>query len=123
HVVQSGSVLGFGLEAGKWNKEESRFSYFLGTKMQWFRPTEASKLGNSADDLRFSVYVKGQFEILNRLYIVASPQFVNLCSFETGLGLRYSYPLSSSIGVGIEPTYSIIGRQYSLNTNIHFALP
>ncbi len=123
HVVQSGSALGFGLEAGKWNKEESRFSYFMGGKMQWFNPSgTTAKSGNSSEDLRFSFYMKGQFEILRRFYLVASPQLINLSSFEASVGIRYAYPLADWLGIGVEPTYSIIGRQYSLNTNLHIAL-
>src|SRR5580765_6312224 len=37
HVAQPGTNFGFGFEAGSWNKDESRFSYFIGTKMQWFK--------------------------------------------------------------------------------------
>jgi hypothetical protein len=124
HTIQPGSGYGFGLEAGKWNKEESRFSYFMGMKMQWFNPPSTlSKSASNPDNImRFAVYVKGQFEMLNKLYIVATPQFVNLSSFEAGLGIRWVYPLSNSIGIGLEPTYSVVQKQCSLNTNIHFAL-
>src|ERR1700733_14414180 len=37
YSVQPGSTFGFGMEGGNWNKEASRFSYFLGTRMQWYR--------------------------------------------------------------------------------------
>src|SRR5215467_12385319 len=39
HVAQPGSNFGFGFEGGSWNKELSRFSYFVGAKMQWFNPS------------------------------------------------------------------------------------
>lgn len=124
HTMQSGSTYGFGLEAGKWNKEESRFSYFMGMKMQWFNTaTTVTKSASNPDNvMRFSVYVKGQFELMNRLYVVASPQLVNLTSFEAGLGVRWVYPITTGIGIGLEPTYSVVQKQCSLNTNIHFAL-
>jgi len=123
YIVQPGSSFGFGLEAGQWNKEGSRFSYFLGSKMQWFRTDPGSdKFNNNANNLRFSFYLKGQAKIVNKLYLVVTPQFVNLSTFETGLGLRYTYPLSEVIGIGVEPIYSIINKEYSLNANIHLAL-
>ncbi|MBS1600007.1 MAG: hypothetical protein JST75_17405 [Bacteroidetes bacterium] len=121
HVAQPGTNFGFGFEAGSWNKDESPFSYFIGTKMQWFKST-GDKSENTAERIRYSVYVKGQYEVINRLYVVVAPAFVNLSSFETQAGLRYVFPLSKFIGVGIEPAYSFVQKQYSVNTNIHFAL-
>ena len=124
HSFQPGSVIGFGMEAGKWNREASRFSYFLGTKLQWFGVSESSAKSSdqSKYNTRFSLYMKGQFRIIDRLYLVVSPQFVNLTSFEAGTGLRYVLPVSRVLGIGIEPTYSIIEKQFSINTNIHIAL-
>jgi hypothetical protein len=121
HVAQSGTNFGFGFEAGSWNKNESPFSYFIGSKMQWFK-SSGDKNENIADKIRYSVYVKGQYEVINRLYVVVAPAFVNLSSFETQAGIRYVFPLSKFIGVGLEPGYSFVQKQYSLNTNIHFAL-
>lgn len=123
YTLQPGSTFGFGFEAGKWNKDASRFSYFLGGKLQWFQLNPNSdKFNNSADNIRFSVYMKGQARVVDRLYFELSPEFVNLSSFDLGFGLRYIYPLSESLGIGIEPTYSIVQKEYSLNANIHFAL-
>jgi len=121
HVAQGGTNFGFGFEAGSWNKNESPFSYFIGTKMQWFK-SSGDKDENMAEKIRYSVYVKGQYEVINRLYVVVAPAFVNLSSFETQAGIRYVFPLSKFVGVGLEPGYSFIQKQYSLNTNIHFAL-
>ena len=104
YIGQPHSSFGFGVEAGKWNKSESRFSYFLGARMQWFMlDPNSAKFNNVADNVRFSAYV-------------------NLTSFDAAVGLRYSYPLSEVIGIGIEPTYSFVQKEYSLNANIHFAL-
>jgi hypothetical protein len=123
YIGQPHSSFGFGMEAGKWNKNESRFSYFLGARMQWFRlDPNSAKFSNSADNVRFSVYLKGQVRIVNRFYLELSPMFVNLTSFDAAIGLRYSYPLSDVIGIGIEPTYLAVQKEYSLNANIHFAL-
>ncbi len=122
HTLQQGSNMGFGFEAGMWNKEENRFSYFMGAKMQWLQASAENKKENSAENIRYSVYVKGQFEVVNRFYVNAAPEFVNLSSFEARVGLRYVLPLTKTIGLGIEPGYSFVQKQYSLNTNIHFAL-
>src|ERR1700759_1037701 len=32
---QSGHGIGFGAEAGTWNKDSGKFSYFVGTSMVW----------------------------------------------------------------------------------------
>ena len=121
HVAQPGTNFGFGFEAGSWNKDESPFSYFLGTKMQWFKST-TDKSQSNVDKIHYSFYVKGQYEVVNRLYVIVAPAFVNLSSFEAEAGVRYVFPLTKFIGVGLEPGYSFVQRQYSLNTNIHFAL-
>jgi hypothetical protein len=123
YVAQPHSNVGFGMEAGHWNKEESRFSYFLGAKMQWFQwDPNSDKYSNRAENIHFAVYLKGQFQIIDRFYFVASPQLLNLTSFELGLGARYVYPISDVIGIGLEPTYSIMQKECSLNLNVHFAL-
>jgi hypothetical protein len=123
YIAQPHSSFGFGMEAGTWNRSESRFSYFLGARMQWFRlDPNSAKFNNVADNVRFSLYVKGQARIVNRFYLEVSPMFVNLTSIDAAVGLRYSYPLSDVIGIGIEPTYSIVQKEYALNANIHFAL-
>jgi len=123
YIGQPHSSFGFGIEAGKWNKSDSRFSYFLGARMQWFRlDPNSAKFNNVADNVRFSAYVKGQVRIVNRFYLEVSPMLVNLTSFDAAIGLRYSYPLSDVIGIGIEPTYSVVQKEYLLNANIHFAL-
>jgi hypothetical protein len=121
HVAQPGTNFGFGFEAGSWNKDESPFSYFLGTKMQWFK-SPADKSQSNVDRVHYSFYLKGQYEIINRFYVVVAPAFVNLSSFEAQAGVRYVFPLTKFIGVGLEPGYSFVQKQYSLNTNIHFAL-
>ena len=123
YTVQPGSLVGFGLEGGNWNKERSRFSYFLGAKMHWFQyNAQNAKFSNPAENIRFAFYLKGQARIINRLYLLVTPQFVNLHSFEAGLGFRFTYPLSEVIAVGIEPTYGVVLREFSLNANFHFSL-
>lgn len=121
YALQQGSNLGFGFEAGMWNKQQSRFSYFIGTKLQWF-DVSGDKFNNAAENVHYSVYVKGQFEIIKRLYAIAAPEFVNLSSFDARAGVRYVYPLTNGIGIGIEPAYSFVQKQYSLNMNVHFAM-
>jgi len=123
YVAQPHSGFGFGMEAGKWNKDDSRFSYFIGAKLQWFDLVPGSdKYSNSDNNIHYTAYVKGQFEMLNRLYVVVSPEFVNLSSFDARAGLRYVFPISNNIGVGVEPAYAIVQKAYSVNANIHFAL-
>lgn len=123
YIGQPHSSFGFGMEAGKWNKDDSRFSYFLGARMQWFKlDPNSTKFNNVADNVRFSAYLKGQVRIVNRLYMEVSPMLVNLTNFDAAVGLRYAYPLSEVIGIGIEPTYLFVQKEYLLNANIHFAL-
>ena len=123
YVAQPHSNFGFGMEAGHWNKEESRLSYFLGTKLQWFQwDPNSEKYSNRAENIHFSVYIKGQVQLVDRLYFIASPQMLNLSLFEMAAGLRYVFPISDVIGVGLEPTYSIMQKEGSLNLNVHFAL-
>ena len=123
YTLQPGSDFGFGFEAGKWNKDASRFSYFLGAKLQWFQYNPNSdKFDNIANNIRFTAYMKGQARIVDRLYFELTPQFVDLNFFDVGLGIRYTYPISESMGIGIEPTYLVVQKEYSMNVNMHFAL-
>lgn len=123
YSVQPGSTTGFGMEGGNWNKESSRFSYFLGTKMQWYQQSvSGDKINSSNNFINFYLYVKGQYKIVDELYIIATPQLLNLTSFDFAPGLRYVFPIANGLGVGLEPSYSIIQKQFTLNANIHIAL-
>ncbi len=123
-VLQPGSLVGFGFEGGTWNKKStSRFSVFLGAKMQWFNQTpNPSKEDNSGEKTRFAVYAKGQFEVLKRFYIELSPELVNLSSFDAAVGLRYVIPVTRYLALGLEPSYLVVDKQYVVNLNVHFAL-
>ena len=69
-----------------------------------------------------SFYVKGQYKFTNHLYIIAAPGIVNLSYFELQTGFRYVIPVTSVIGIGIEPAYAFNQKQLVVNTNLHFAL-
>jgi hypothetical protein len=122
-VFQPRTSFGLGMEAGTWNIKESRFSLFYGASMQWI-PIQNSTFKNvgSNDKIRFAAYLKGQMELINRLYLELSPEFVNLSSLDLGAGLRYIVPLTRQMGLGIEPTYWIAQKTCSVNVNLHFAL-
>jgi hypothetical protein len=123
YSVQPGSTLGFGMEGGNWIKESSRFSYFLGARMQWYQQSiPGDKIITNNDFTNFYLYVKAQYRIVDELYIVASPQFVNLNSFDFAPGLRYVFPIANGFGLGLEPSYSIVQKQFNLNANVHIAL-
>ena len=123
HTWQSGPAMGIGMEAGKWKKDAGKFSYFLGTEMFWSEKTENNpKTTVNSKELIISFYWKGQYKIANRFYLIAQPEIVNLSSFEMRTGIRYVMPLTKIIGIGLEPGYSLIKKQWSLNTNVHFAL-
>ncbi len=122
-AFQSGHGTGFGVEAGTWNKDKSKFSYFIGTSMVWAGSTNTMvKESSTETQVLLSFYVKGQYRLTNHLYVVAAPGIVNLSYFELQTGLRYVVPLTRVIGIGIEPAYAINQRQVVLNANIHFAL-
>jgi hypothetical protein len=123
YTIQPGSTLGIGMEGGNWNKESSRISYFLGTKMQFYHQTITGEKINSNNDVtNFYIYVKGQYRLVDELFLVASPQIMNLNSLDFVPGLRYVFPLGNGFGVGLEPAYSIRQQQFTLSANIHIAL-
>jgi hypothetical protein len=113
--------MGFGVEAGKWKKDEGKFSYFLGTSLVWADHGNLKKTENYKE-LNISFYWKGQFKVANRVYVIAEPELINLSAFEMRAAARYVFPLTKIIGIGLEPGYALINRQWSLNTNLHFAL-
>jgi hypothetical protein len=120
---QTGHGIGFGVEAGTWNKDAGKFSYFIGTSLLW--------AGNNNSDVKtytfqkqslLSFYLKGQYKLSNHLYIVAAPGIVNLSYFEMQTGFRYVVPVTSVIGIGVEPAYAFNQKQFVINANLHFAL-
>jgi len=120
---QTGHGVGFGAEAGTWNKDASKFSYFVGTSMVWVenKQTDIKTISTQKQAL-LSFYLKGQYQLSNHLYVIAAPGIVDLSYFDLQTGFRYVFPVTSVIGIGIEPAYSFNQKQFVLNTNIHFAL-
>jgi hypothetical protein len=122
-VFQTGHGMGFGVEAGTWNKDASRFSYFIGTSMVWAGYNNAdSKTESAKKQAVLGFYLKGQYQLSKHLYVVAAPGILNLSYFEFQTGLRYVVPVTRVIGIGIEPAYTFNRKQFALNANLHFAL-
>ncbi len=122
-TVQTGHGLGFGIEAGNWQKDAGKFSYFLGTNMVWSQNTNSNIKNNSSQNqMLLSLYVKGQYKITNHLFAVAAPAVINLSYFDFQTGLRYVIPVTKEVGVGIEPAYSFNQKVVVVNLNLHFAL-
>jgi hypothetical protein len=122
-AFQTGHGMGFGVEAGTWNKEASKFSYFIGTNMVWTNSSDIkTKTSSSESQVLLSFYVKGQYKLTSHLYVIAAPGIVNLSYFEMQTGFRYVIPVTKIIGIGIEPTYAFNQKQFVMNANLHFAL-
>jgi hypothetical protein len=122
-AFQTGHGMGFGFEAGTWNKDAGKFSYFIGTSMVWTGINNPeTKTNTSQNQTLLSFYVKGQYKLTDHLYIVAAPGIVNLSYLELQTGFRYVFPVTSKIGIGIEPAYAINQKQLVVNANLHFAL-
>jgi hypothetical protein len=123
-VFQTGHGMGFGVEAGTWKKDAGKFSYFIGTNLVWADSSNNSKIKTSMaqNQAMLSFYLKGQYKLMNHLYLVAAPGIVNLSYLELQTGLRYVIPLTKVIGIGIEPAYAFNQKQFVVNANLHFAL-
>ena len=115
--------MGFGVEAGTWNKDAGKYSSFIGTSLVWADNTNTNeKTSSSQKQLLMSFYYKGQYKLTKHLYVVAAPGIVNLSYFEFQTGLRYVVPVTRLIGLGIEPAYAFNQKQLVMNVNVHFAL-
>jgi hypothetical protein len=124
HTMQTGPGMGFGLEAGKWKKDAGKFSYFLGTEVLWTNNEQnEGKTTTRSKTVVISFYVKGQFKLANRFYLIGQPELVNLSYLELRTGFRYVMPITNTLGVGLEPGYAFVKKQCSLNSSIHLALP
>jgi hypothetical protein len=120
---QTGHGMGFGVEAGTWNKDAGKFSYFVGTSMVWVENNKAEvKTSASPKQALLSFYLRGQYKLSQHLYIVAAPGIVDLSYLELQTGLRWVVPVTSVIGIGIEPAYAFNQKQFVINANLHFAL-
>jgi hypothetical protein len=115
--------MGFGVEAGTWNKDAGKYSSFIGTSMVWAQNTNSKdKTVASQNQVLMSFYYKGQYKLTNHLYITAAPGIVNLSYFEFQTGVRYVVPITRLIGIGVEPAYAFNQKQFVVNANLHFAL-
>ena len=116
--------MGFGVEAGTWNKDAGKFSYFMGTSVVWADRTIIPKVktSSSQNQILLGFYLKGQYKLTKHLYVVAAPGIVNLSYFEVQTGFRYVVPVTKVIGIGIEPAYAFYQKQFLVNANLHFAL-
>jgi hypothetical protein len=122
-VFQTGHGMGFGMEAGTWNKDAGKYSSFIGTSMVWAENTNSKdKTATPPRQVLMSFYYKGQYKLSNHLYVVAAPGIVNLSYFEFQTGLRYVVPITRLIGIGVEPSYAFNQKQFVINANLHFAL-
>lgn len=122
-AFQTGHGMGFGVEAGTWNKDAGKFSYFIGTSMVWSGSTNTQvKTEATESQVLLNFYVKGQYKLTNHLYVIAAPGIVNLSNFELQTGFRYVVPVTRIIGIGIEPAYAFYQKQFVVNANLHFAL-
>jgi hypothetical protein len=122
-VFQTGHGMGFGVEAGTWNKDAGKFSYFIGTSMVWTGINNTGiKTNNSTKQALLGFYLKGQYKLTSHLYVVAAPGIVNLSYFDLQTGFRYVVPVTRVIGIGLEPAYAFNQKQFVVNANLHFAL-
>ncbi len=122
-AFQTGHGMGFGVEAGTWNKDAGKFSYFMGTSVVWAENNYTNvKTSSSQNQILLGFYLKGQYKLTKHLYVVAAPGIVNLSYFEVQTGLRYVVPVTKIIGIGIEPAYAFYQKQFLVNANLHFAL-
>lgn len=118
-----GHGMGFGAEAGSWNKDAGKFSYFFGTSLVWLSNNQTSvKTSSSQNQTFLSFYIKGQYRLTNHLYVIAAPGIVDLSYFDLQTGFRYVFPVTHVMGIGLEPAYSFNQHQFVVNTNLHFAL-
>jgi hypothetical protein len=122
-AFQTGHGMGFGVEAGTWNKDAGKFSYFMGTSVVWAQNNYTKiKTSSSQNQILLGFYLKGQYKLTKHLYVVAAPGIVNLTYFEVQSGIRYVVPVTKVIGIGIEPAYAFYQKQFLVNANLHFAL-
>ncbi len=90
---QTGHGMGFGAEAGTWNKDSGKFSYFIGTSMVWVGNNQNdAKTINSQKQVLLSFYLKGQYQLTNHLYLIAAPGIVDLSYFDLQTGFRVCIP-------------------------------
>lgn len=123
-AFQTGHGMGFGVEAGNWNKDAGKFSYFIGTSLVWSdnSNSKSKTTAPAGSQTYLNFYVKGQYQLTNHLYAIAAPGIVNLSFFELQTGLRYVIPISHVVGIGVEPSYAFGQKQFVVNANMHFAL-
>jgi hypothetical protein len=116
------SKFAVGLEAGKLN-DISPLGIFGGVTFQSMNEKFMKQDSTNTDQFISNVYFKGTYRISRienvlSAFVVASAHYSVQSGFDLQPGFRFIVPVSSRVGLGMEPLYSIKQNTYMLNFQV-----
>jgi hypothetical protein len=117
---------GVGFEAGKLNGE-SPLGYFAGCSFQLFKDKVSKTDSTKSTDMLADFYVKASYRLTRvdnfvSIFVVASPRYSLQGGFDLHQGLRFIFPFSERVAMGIEPMYAVRQNNFLVNFQLSFCV-
>ena len=117
---------GVGLEAGKLSSE-SPFGYFAGCTFQVFSEKVSKSDSTKSTDMLSDFYVKGVYRLTRvenfvSIFAVVSPRYSLQAGFDLHQGLRFIFPFSQRVAMGLEPIYAVRQNNFQLNFQFSYCI-
>jgi len=114
---------GVGFEGGRLSNL-SPFGYFAGCSFQVFKDKVSKTDSTHSTDMLADFYLKGAYRLTRvenfvSIFAVASPRYSLEAGFDLQQGLRFIFPFSERIAMGVEPMYAV--RQNNFLVNFQFS--
>ena len=117
---------GIGFEAGKLNSD-GPLGFFAGCTFQLFKDKVSKTDSTKTTDMLADFYVKVGYRLTRvdnfvSIFAVASPRYSLEGGFDMHQGLRFIFPFSDRVALGIEPMYAIRQNNFLVNFQLSFCV-
>jgi hypothetical protein len=117
---------GGGFEAGRLSSE-SPFGYFAGVTFQVFSEKVSKSDSTKSTDMLSDFYLKGVYRLTRvenfvSIFAVVSPRYSMQAGFDLHQGLRFVFPFSERVAMGIEPIYAVRQNNFQVNFQFSFCI-
>jgi len=117
---------GVGFEAGKLSND-GPLGFFGGCSFQIFKDKVSKIDSTKSTDMLADFYVKVGYRLTRvdnfvSIFAVASPRYSLQGGFDLHQGLRFIFPFSDRVAMGIEPMYAIRQNNFLVNFQLSFCV-
>jgi hypothetical protein len=125
YIVNGKSGLKTGFEAG-YIGMNTNWGYTAGFIMEFHEPGSGEDVANATGDM-FRMFLKGSYRVHKKenrrmIYLTLSPELNMSGRFDLMGGVRFLFPFSGKIGLGIEPGTSLLYGDLHTNLQLFFRL-